>query len=77
MEEKRFLNAQDVAEYLEVSKSMAYKLIQQLNRELKEQGYITIAGKVSRVYFEERTGANINLYTSADTTKTNTQKRRN
>ena len=77
MEEKRFLNAQDVAEYLEVSKSMAYKLIQQLNRELKEQGYITIAGKVSRVYIEERTGANINLYTSADTTKTNTQKRRN
>ncbi len=77
MEEKRFLNAQDVAEYLEVSISMAYKLIQQLNRELKEQGYITIAGKVSRVYFEERTGANINLYNFADTTKTNTQKRRN
>lgn len=64
MEEKRFLTADDVSAYMEISKSMAYKLIQQLNRELKGKGYITIAGKVSRLYFEERTGANINLYQS-------------
>ena len=76
MEGKRFLNADDVATYLEVSKSMAYKLIQQLNAELKNKGYITIAGKVSRAYFEERTGANINLYNSVDALKQATQKRK-
>lgn len=55
MEEKRFWNADDVSEYLGVSKSMSYKIIQQLNKELKAKGYITIAGKVSRIYFLERT----------------------
>ena len=54
MENKRFMNARDVAEYLDVSESMAYKIIQKLNKELKEKGFITIAGKVSRVYFLER-----------------------
>ena len=55
MEEKRFWNVDDVSEYLGVSKSMSYKIIQQLNKELKAKGYITIAGKVSRIYFLERT----------------------
>ncbi|QUA54650.1 helix-turn-helix domain-containing protein [Aristaeella lactis] len=50
----RFMNAQEVAEYLGVSTSMAYKIIQQLNKELKAKGFITIAGKISRVYFEEK-----------------------
>ncbi len=54
MEKKRFLDVHDVAAYLEVSDSMAYKIMQQLNRELKAKGYITIAGKVSRKYFLER-----------------------
>lgn len=76
MENKRFLNADDVADYMEISKSMAYKLIQQLNRELKEKGYITIAGKVSRVYFEERTGAQMNLYGISEIEKASHQKRR-
>ncbi len=51
---KRFLSAQDVAAYLGISLSMAYKVIQQCNRELKAQGYITIAGRVSRIYFEKK-----------------------
>ena len=55
MENKRFLNAKDVAEYMEVSESMAYKIIKKLNEELKAKGYLTIAGKVSRIYFLERT----------------------
>ncbi len=54
MENKRFLNAKDVAEYLGVSESKAYKIIQTLNKELKEKGYITIAGKISSAYFLER-----------------------
>ena len=44
----QFMRADEVARELEVSKSYAYKLIQQLNGELQEKGYITIAGRVNR-----------------------------
>ena len=50
----QFMRAEEVARELEVSKSYAYKLIQQLNAELREKGYITIAGRVNRQYFMER-----------------------
>ena len=50
----QFMRADEVARELEVSKSYAYKLIQQLNSELQEKGYITIAGRVNRQYFRER-----------------------
>ena len=50
----RFMNVKDVAEYLGVSESMAYRIIQRLNAELKSRGFITIAGRVSRVYFEQK-----------------------
>lgn len=53
-ETKRFLNANDVAAYMDVSTAMAYKIIRKLNDELSVQGYITIAGKVSRKYFEAK-----------------------
>ena len=50
----QFMRADEVARELEVSKSYAYKLMQQLNGELQEKGYITIAGRVNRQYFKER-----------------------
>ena len=50
----QFMRAEEVARELEVSKSYAYKLIQQLNAELREKGYITIAGRVNRQYFRKR-----------------------
>ena len=52
--EKRFMQAEDVAEELSVSVSYAYKIIRQLNAELKEKGFITISGRVSREYFNKR-----------------------
>ena len=54
MENKRFLNVNDVAEIMDISVSMAYKVIRRLNNELASQGYIVITGKVSREYFEEK-----------------------
>ena len=54
MDVKRFLTANDVSEYMGISVPMAYKIIRSLNEELKAQGYITIAGKVSRAYFERK-----------------------
>lgn len=54
MENKKFLNANDVAEYMEVSVPKAYKIIRRLNEELVAQGYLVVAGRVSRTYFEEK-----------------------
>jgi predicted transcriptional regulator len=48
------MRADEVARELEVSRSYAYRLIQQLNAELRAKGYITIAGRVNRQYFRER-----------------------
>lgn len=52
--EKQFMRAEEIARELEVSKSYAYRLIQDLNEELKKKGYITISGRVNRKYFRER-----------------------
>ena len=52
--EKKFIRADEVADELGVSKPYAYKLIRQLNEELKSKGFITIAGRVNRQYFNER-----------------------
>ena len=49
-----FINVEDVMKALDVSQSFAYKMIRQLNAELKQKGYITIAGKVSTKYFNEK-----------------------
>ena len=54
MENKRFLNVNDVAQYLNISVPTAYKIIRQLNGELGKKGYLTVAGRVSRTYFEQK-----------------------
>lgn len=54
MENKRFLNVNDVAQYLDISVPTAYKIIRQLNGELGKKGYLTVAGRVSRAYFEQK-----------------------
>lgn len=52
--DNRFIRVDEVAEELDVSKPYAYKLIRKLNEELKEKGFLTIAGRVNRQYFNER-----------------------
>lgn len=49
-----FLEAKDVSELLNIAVSTAYKVMQDLNDELKRDGYITISGKVSKKYFYKR-----------------------
>ena len=44
------MRASEVAKELSVSTSYAYKLIRQLNDELKEKKYLTIPGRISRKY---------------------------
>ena len=49
-----YVDAKEVMRTLGVSQGKAYKIIQTLNKELKTQGYVIIAGKCSRKYFNEK-----------------------
>jgi hypothetical protein len=46
----------DVMVLLKLSKDAAYKKIRELNKELKEKGYMVRRGAVSKAYFVERYG---------------------
>ncbi len=48
------MTAEEMAQELRISKSMAYKLIKQFNNELSKKGYMVVTGKISRKYIEER-----------------------
>lgn len=48
------MRAPEVAKLMGISLPKAYKIIQTLNRELASQGYITVAGRVSRKYLESK-----------------------
>ena len=54
MTNKRFITAKDVVEELGVSTSYVYKLLRELNAERAADGFVTIKGRVSRQYFDER-----------------------
>lgn len=54
MSDRSFIKVDEVASELGVSKSCAYKIVQALNDELKERGYLTVSGRVSRRFYEER-----------------------
>lgn len=50
----KLITSAEVAEELGVSRSQSYKIVRELNKELKESGYMVVSGKVSRSYFLER-----------------------
>ena len=52
--ESKIIRAEEVAKELDVSVPYAYKIIRKLNDELKAKGYITVAGRVNRQYFNAR-----------------------
>lgn len=54
MRTQRFVTADEIARDLGISKPFAYKLIRDMNAELASRGYLTIAGRVSRKYYEEK-----------------------
>ena len=51
---KSYFTVNDVIEILGVSRSKAYKVIREMNDQLAAEGYLTVAGKVPRNYFEKR-----------------------
>lgn len=52
--EKLYYDAEYISDLLDVSKSKAYRIIRTMNVELKQKGFITIAGKIPKKYLEER-----------------------
>ena len=61
-ETKIYMTAQEVADAMGISVAFAYKIMRDLNAELKQKGYIVVSGRVNRQYFMERTcyGASAN-----------------
>lgn len=51
-----YIGADELAEVMGIAQSTAYGIIRQANRELKQNGYITIAGKCPRSYLLQRLG---------------------
>ena len=54
MSKNLFIKVDEMVSELQISRPYAYKLMREMNEELKEKGYMTIAGRVSRQYFEEK-----------------------
>ena len=53
-ETPNFLRVDDIAKMLQCSESHAYKIMRELNEELKKKGKVVVAGRISRRYLEER-----------------------
>ena len=49
-----FMSAAEISTITGMSEAYAYKIIKQLNKELQEKGFMTIRGRVSKDYFQER-----------------------
>ena len=54
MKSNYMMNAEDVANELGISKGHAYKVIRQLNGGLEKSGFIIVAGKVPRAFWEKK-----------------------
>lgn len=56
---RQYLTAAEVGEIMDCSEAYGYKVIKQLNDELKAQGYIVRAGRIPKKYFFERSGLEV------------------
>lgn len=50
--------AEDISRELGISKGYAYKIIRELNEELKQSGFIVISGRIPRAYWETKVYGN-------------------
>lgn len=54
MEEKIYYNAEEISRMLGVSKGKSYKILREMNKDLGDRGFLTIAGKIPVEYFREK-----------------------
>ncbi|MBQ3115285.1 MAG: hypothetical protein IJC06_04115 [Clostridia bacterium] len=52
--QRDYYDVDEVTALIGMSKSFCYKLVQTLNKELKEKGCIVFPGKVPKKYLQER-----------------------
>ena len=48
------MTADEVAAELGISNGHAYKMIRQMNKELEKAGFIVVAGKIPRAFWEKK-----------------------
>lgn len=48
------MTANDVAQALGISKGHAYKIVRELNNELEAKGFIVVAGKIPRAFWDKK-----------------------
>ena len=51
---QNFMTVEEVAQELRVSKAKAYEVVRNLNRELQEMGYLTVAGRINTTFFHKK-----------------------
>ena len=51
---KQYITAQELQTMMGISRGKAYEIIRVCNKELKEQGFITFAGKLPIAYLEKK-----------------------
>ena len=51
---RQYITAREISEIMGTSQGQAYKFIRQMNQELKEQGFLIVAGKVPIAYFKTK-----------------------
>lgn len=61
MVQKSYYTAEEVAQIMGVKTCTGYKVIRELNAELKAKGYIIIAGKINKKYFSEKYYGGVNI----------------
>nr|WP_325306853.1 LysR family transcriptional regulator [uncultured Oscillibacter sp.] len=54
--QNKMITVEEVMDILQVSRSAAYHVMQRLNKELREKGYITHSGRIPRSYLMDRCG---------------------
>lgn len=50
----QFITAEEIQKIMNISRSKAYQIVRELNKELKAMGYITIAGKCPVSFFKQK-----------------------
>lgn len=51
---QNFMTVEEVAQELRVSKSKAYEIVRNLNKELQEKGYLTVTGWINTTFFHKK-----------------------
>ncbi len=54
MSDSIFMSISEVAEAMGISESYAYKIVRELNKDLRAKGYIALNGKIDRKFFYDQ-----------------------